>query len=57
MSTVQAKLWVSPMGWPELESPEVSAREPIGLCFSGGGARSLAASWGQLRALYALGGP
>ena len=55
MSTVQAKLWVSPMGWPELESPEVSAREPIGLCFSGGGARSLAASWGQLRALYALG--
>lgn len=55
MSTLQAALWVSPMDWPELGSPEVSGREPIGLCFSGGGARSLAASWGQLRALHALG--
>lgn len=55
MSTLSAALWVSPTSWPELELPEVSERAPIGLCFSGGGARSLAASWGQLRALGALG--
>ncbi|MCK6523752.1 patatin-like phospholipase family protein [Myxococcota bacterium] len=55
MSTLRASLWASPLDWPELALPEVRDREPIGLCFSGGGSRALAAAWGQLRALRHLG--
>lgn len=58
MSEVLARTWTTPPApadWPELGLPEIAARSPIGLCFSGGGTRALAAAWGQLRALKALG--
>ena len=41
--------------WPELQLAEIIAKENVGISISGGGARSMAAAWGQLSALHDAG--
>ena len=41
--------------FPERQTPLIDRTRDCGVCFSGGGTRSLAASMGQLRGLYKLG--
>ena len=41
--------------FPERQTPLIDRTRDCGVCFSGGGTRSLAASMGQLRGLYNLG--
>ena len=54
---MNAKFWPSNSKgsyYPEVKLPEIQARPNTGLCFSGGGSRSLSASIGQLRGLFSL---
>ena len=41
--------------WPEQQLNDVMEKENVGIAISGGGARSMAAAWGQLAALYEAG--
>ena len=57
-AALKAKIYPSD---PEIQFPELQMaryqpdKHPIGVCFSGGGSRSLIASVGQMRGLHALG--
>ena len=58
MQEIKATIWSAAdraFHFPENDIPEIQARPNTGLCFSGGGGRSLAATIGQLRGLNALG--
>lgn len=59
-SSVVTRVWPAPSGgtvtsYPELQIPDIASRPNIGICFSGGGARALSATIGQIRALEANG--
>ncbi len=58
MSELKTRLWrwtEEAPNWPEMELPAIQQRPPVAICFSGGGTRSMSATWGQLRALHSLG--
>ncbi len=55
---LKTRIWISDgtdYNFPETHLPAVMERPPIGVCFSGGGTRSMSATMGQMRALNKLG--
>ncbi len=57
MSEIKANFWPATddsFQFPENDIAEIQAKPNTGLCFSGGGGRSLAATIGQLRGLHKL---